>query len=474
MTYYAEYRYNLVQFILSQKDNSLIERHKEVSSKTNTDFLNDYSIYKDKVLEQREDNPNHPFYDLNIPLNNVYSTDPRDLIKEIVEGEYEYVGTKTIYDILYFSNLSLSNPYLYNDVNIINDEFINTDVPIAYDPFRRKVQREETLVWEFVNKGYFTDSDDRDRWKYLYLPININYVNQINIPKIGYWNLDNQLTIDFLYPSKEYILVNDVSSWDFHYKLVTGGNTHPFLKGFVFTGRCVVQGYKGEILYEYSDIDGVYGFKYTLYLSNLKPLTLSYPLGVPKEGDLIFDECTANLIGLYPIYGLIPNEIGKYTGYRTTTNYHPNKTFYLYETFNRNTFLSEAIPHVYAKDFIDIALKKLGIYKGDLIIKAIDSKDFYYIKDDPSCGVVIQIVDFNCLPADLRLINPRSLFNDCTIVNECFNKIQFYKKLFNECNLIDDTFYLYECQFSNKEIEICLIGDYTNINQDLIIEDCSV
>lgn len=474
MTYYAEYRYNLVQFILTQKDNDLIKRYKELSSKTNIDFINDYSIYKDKVLDQRSNNPQHPFYDINIPLNNVYSPDPRDLIEEIKEGDYVYVGTKTIFDILYFSNLSLSNPYLYNDINIINNNFLNIDVPIAYDPFKRKVQREETLVWEFVDKSYFDSSESRDRWKYLYLPINNSYIDQIDIPKIGYWNLDNQLTIDYIYPNKEYITTNTAKDWSFHYKLVTEGNRHPFLNGFISTGRCVLQGYEGEILYEYADIKGYYGFRNTLYISNLKPLNQPYPLGIPKVGDLIFDECTANLIGLYPIYGLIPYEVGRYTGYKTTNKYHPKKTFYLYETFNRNTFLSEAIPHIYAKDFINIAFRKLGLYKGDLILSSEDSKDSIYIKDDPSCGILLQFVDFNCIPKDLRIIHPRTLFNSCNLINGCFNKVQSYKKLFNDCNLIDNNFYLYECIYRNRDIEICLIGDYTKVNQDLIIEDCSI
>jgi hypothetical protein len=85
-------------------------------------------------------------------------------------------------------------------------------------------------------------------------------------------------------------------------------------------------------------------------MSTLRPINLDFPLGQPDE--LEFNPCLQERKGIYPTAGHI-NQVGRFTGYVTTQNYHSKVTFYLYEREDGSGFLSESRPHSEMESYVE-------------------------------------------------------------------------------------------------------------------------
>lgn len=277
------------------------------------------------------------------------SSKPSDINHVVIESSidslegYKYIGNKAGYikASIEFSNTK----YIHED----SQSLIHTQSPIG---------NELVILNEFVKT-----TGQVHTYKYIRAQIS-NYLT----PLIT-WGVENETQrILNMYPLEMYLFPSNVLDWDVVWTLGVTNTTHPFLPNFLFTGLVICVGPYKNIMYEYTDMEGLYGNKYAVYISPLKPVELDYPLGFPREGMLEKDICYKNLIGEYPKEGFIDKDLGTYTGLVTTPEYHSIYKFYMYMRSNYSLFLSSRPPYRGMKDYVLGKREELGLVRDPFII----------------------------------------------------------------------------------------------------------
>jgi hypothetical protein len=184
-----------------------------------------------------------------------------------------------------------------------------------------------------------------------YLYTQVGEVNSYT-PLLKTWTYNSTFSLVDNYPSEMYLFPSNALDWEVIWTMGVSNMFHPFLPYFLFTGLVVCVGQYRNIMYEYTDTEGLYGSKYDVYLSSLRPFELDYPLGFPRQGMLERDICYRSLIGEYPYEGILDRDLGGYTGLVTTSLYHPIHKFYLYIRSDYSLFLSSRHPQQGAKQFV--------------------------------------------------------------------------------------------------------------------------
>lgn len=466
MTYYGEYRYNLAQY-LKEKPSELIKRDNRLNKQITT-----YETYVSLINQQRFKNPDYPFYHEGIRLQES-STLPIPIVSSIIKQErFIFSGTKEVRDIIYKDVGYFNKESLLDSINIITNNFLFGDSS-SNSEYKAELHEDipntdPRLVWEFHIEGSSISNN-----RYLYLPIRENYLEDIKhlLPSLPMWDVDSY-SAWYQYPTDKYLLDTTSQEWPTHYNVLSNDLKHPFIPDFLFTGRVILQGYEGNLLYEYTDIKGVYGLKDEIYLSNLKPLHLDFPIGIPRRDELLLDECLEHSIGYYPSKGNLITDIGRFTGYRTNNKYHPHRTFYLYERSNGTVFLTIARPHSYSSDFIHIANRILELYKEDLVLIGKETEpDYIGINDDKSCGLLFTIEDSLCIPNGYPHINLEDLYSDCIYIGDDYN-LPAELIIFNDDLMIDDFLIIGECT-GEDPITNCLFNNFNYINNRFEVIDCN-
>lgn len=371
--------------------------------------------YESSVLLQRERSPDYPFYGIDLNSPNPSNLKEFDILQLINKESYKFSGVKYSKNPIYKSRGEFQPQNVFNDVNIINDEFKVQDVSNAFSVTRQDFP---DLYLEYVNTrtpnpnilaGEYNNIENRYNWKYLYLPIDSSILNKVTLPYLRYWDVSNIKPIGKnIYPYNNLLRLftnnnNLVSAITLSKSL-----TNPLYPGFIFNNITYRLGFDRKMLvYEYIDIEGIYGRKGQTYVSTLKPLDSQFPEGFPRLGDLEALECNKRLIGYMPSKGFIESDIGLFTGV-TTTNSYSRVTSYLYQRIDGSVFLSDAIPHAYAKDFIDY-------YFGDSTISFITDSINTFIGDMVITNEIsLWFEEFNCLGQ----LTTEAYYNDSTIIDD--------------------------------------------------------
>jgi hypothetical protein len=319
-------------------------------------------------------------------------------------GGYKYTGTKVLDYPLYRDRYIITHTGYWDDHTVMGDAFSVGDLD---DDYLTPTSYQRTgLHWEFMKSSSTTNDGagpmiDRE---YLYLPVG-TYTESVMelVPSIPYWS-EAGPSIGHLVPDRLYLLPSNHMDYGEWYNVgPIGMGTSPFLPGFISTGVTTVIG-DGEVLYEYQDREGWYSIPGTLYMSPLRPDAHQYPLGRPKPGDLVLDSCLP--IGQYPAKATSP-WVGVSTGYRTTSQYHPLRTYYLYEDLGGGTFLHDVVPSPNTWSLIEQLLGDEGI-----TISVPCVRDELYIRDK-GCGVVIELPDLGN-----GAYTDGELWDDCTWVDD--------------------------------------------------------
>lgn len=262
-----------------------------------------------------------------------------------------------------------TNTYIYCGVKKI-------DTPIY------QTYRESEFYSEFVNKEADFNSD-YSTWKYIYIPLEYPLKNNY-LPSLLTWNTDKQ-KLGYEAPNFYYLESLSAESWPSFYTLVTESLGHPYLgSSFVFSGHIVEQG-DGSLLYEYTEIENNYGCIGETYMSPLRPSYLDFPFGIPQPGGLVREDCSLDLIGSYPSYGVFPY-LGRFTGYATTDLYNRMRKLYLYEREDKSTFLYEAPPSLYSRSLIENFIDQAAIY-----LSTNESKQSISIRQKSNSPATIQL-----------------------------------------------------------------------------------
>lgn len=224
--------------------------------------------------------------------------------------------------------------------------------------------------WEFVNSNNITDFVDLE---FLYIPVNFTTFQSIKtyLPYYSTWNEAKEL--ELVYSKLSYVIDANAASYGSSYFVnVSSGFNHPFIPTLEFTGRiCLL---KQTLLYEYQDIIGYYAQKDYQYLSPLRPLDLSYPLGIPTESQLTVDECYLDEYDKYPLSG-DSNWVGEYQGQYTNATYNKHIKFYLYANSTKQ-FLLQQTPKFNYKGVALEALSLMGIEPIANLPTLIDEQTF--------------------------------------------------------------------------------------------------
>lgn len=443
------------------------QRHKEYIVTLNTALLEqditlDYQQYINDIKLQWNKQPDYLFYQEGIVLNKSSSISKPYIPSIIREDNYSFIGIKKVKDILYYDNEgfissgSSISDYLYiNDLLILND---------GDDIDKEMEEIGEILVWEFMKEGR---DDKRENRKYLYIELNISLLDYVKVPTICHWNI-NKVDIYRVFPNKEYLLGLESNHWKSWYSLIVEDMTHPFLNGFIFTGRVIEQGEEGILGYEYRDNKGFYGIRNAIYISPLKPIQLDFPLGIPDKGQVDILKCNERLIDLYPSAGYIPYDIGKFTGYTTNSKYHSSKVFYIYERKDGSVFASEYIPHPHALNLLNINYQLCNGIASGLTLDTVPSKEEIYIYDKDCSSLILNLKDYICNPDEINEVTLEDIFSDCVYIDDDFyiNKDNI---MFNDINIIDDYFLIggYNCSYQ-KDI-LYYFDDSSIINDTFLL-----
>lgn len=220
----------------------------------------------------------------------------------------------------------------------------------------KPIGTEHLLLHEFT--GRFEGGIE---YKYIEVGKNIDSL----LPTLFTWGLNESgiPTVNTKKPNEVYLFPTNALDWEVIWALGVMDMSHPFLPNFLFTGLIVCVGSYQHIMYEYTDIGGMYGIQHELYISPLKPIELDYPLGFPRNGALEKDKCNQDLIGSYPIEGVLDTDLGTYTGLVTNSTYHPLHKFYVYMRSDLSIFLSSKPPNQTTKDFVLSKREELGLIR---------------------------------------------------------------------------------------------------------------
>jgi hypothetical protein len=467
---YYEYQ-ELHKKYIREEGSELIKRDKIITENSLS-----YEAYINEIRLQWFYQRDYPFIQEGVPLE-TSSTLSRLYVPSIVrEEEYTFVSTKRVSEVIYRDSNPFDNMGLFSDTSYINNRYLASDGNSDFlESFNAELLTSEPqLVWEFIK----LDGETRDKWLYLYVVPNKTLLPFVDIPKHCCWDTE-RLTVDDYYPNELYLLGANSTNWGAWYSLIVEDMTHPFINGFTFTGRVIEQGDESLLAYEYSDTKGWYGLKNELYMSSLKPIELDFPLGIPKEGEVDKLLCNEHLIGAYPSSGCVPYDLGRFTGYTTNRNYHPTKTFYIYERTvditsnqlieerlrrpsNCPVFALESIPNIYSLDLANQGYQICNNIPPSLFLETIESKEEIYIEDFSGCSVSINIRDSMCVAYDSPSFG--QMYNDCNMIGDSF--ISHHIKVhYNDINLIDDGFFMVSCAKEDNEILKYMFNDSNYINQ---------
>ena len=361
------------------------------------------------VTKQRAVHPDQPYLSPLLPIDRSSSLSLYSISTLIAMGGYRYTGIKVLDYPLYRNRYIVTTIGLWDDHTIIGDALSVGDMDDDY--LTRTAPPTTGLHWEFM-KGTHALMEDRE---YLYLPVG-TYTESVMqlIPSMPYWDSATHASASsgYLLPDRNYLLPSNHMDYGEWYNISPIGiGIAPFLPGLVSTGVTTILG-DGEILYEYQDVEGWYSIPGTLYMSPLRPSNHQYPLGRPKPQDLVQDTCL--LVGGYLTKGTTP-WIGYSTGYRTTSSYHPSRTYYLYEDLDGGTFLHDAEPSPNVWPLIEDLLGPRGVPSvgtGGITISVPCVRDELYVRDY-SCGVIILLPDLPLLG-----YTDGALWDDCTIIGD--------------------------------------------------------
>jgi hypothetical protein len=411
------------------------------------------------VGRQREAHANQPFLSPLLPISRSSSLSLYTISTLISVGGYKYTGTKVLDYPLYRDRYIITHTGWWDDHTVIGDALSVGDLDDDY--LTPTAYARTGLHWEFM-KGYSTTTDGAGPMasrQYLYLPID-SYTTSVMelVPTIPYWS-EAGPTIGHLVPDRLYLLPSNHMDYGEWYNVgPIGMGTSPFLPGFVSTGVSTIIG-DGEVLYEYQDIEGWYSIPGTLYMSPLRPDAHQYPLGRPKAGDLVLDSCVA--MGQYPSKATTP-WVGVSTGYRTTSQYHPSRTYYLYEDLDGGTFLHDAVPSPNTWPLIG---QLLG--DGGITISVPCVRDELYIRDK-GCGVVIELPDLG----EGRYTDG-NYWDDCTWIGDT------YFMAWDPCiTYWNDRLWMDDYQWVDPCVEVgsqcglpCMWDDVYRFNDETLCED---
>lgn len=273
---------------------------------------------------------------------------------------YKYTGNKA--GFMPLSTVNGTQKYLHP----------NSYSPPSLITIKEPLGSECIILSEFVSKS-------SNSIAYQYFPV--GSVNNL-IPRLQTWNyVNNIFSFVNTYPREMYLFPSSALDWEVIWTLGVNNMSHSFLPYFVFTGLVVCVGQHKHIMYEYTDIEGLYGSRDDVYLSSLKPLELDYPLGFPREGMLERDICYTPLVGEYPYEGEINRDLGGYTGLVTTALYHPIHKFYLYIRSDYSLFLSSRHPQPGAKQFVLNKRTELNLVRDPFVLPVITVPPLVEIND---------------------------------------------------------------------------------------------
>jgi hypothetical protein len=389
-------------------------------------------IWVASINQQREGNKDQPYLSPLLPWAGGSKLSLYSIGALVSMGGYKYSGLKVLGYSLYRDRYIITTTGMWDDHTIIGDSLSVGDLDADYQ-YPLELRREGPH-WEFVKGG--APNDPIINREYLYLPV-AAYTGSVMelIPSIGYWKGPAPLRIGIigtLIPDRELLLPSNHKDYGEWYNTTSVGvGTSPLLPGLTFTGAVVVLG-DGELLYEYQDLAGTYSMRGMLYMSPLRPDDHQYPLGRPKPGDLILDDCIP--LGGYPHSATLP-WVGRSTGYKTTDNYHPTRTYYLYEDRYGGTFLHESPP---SKDVWPLIEELLG--DGGIGIEVPCVTDRLYIEDS-SCGVALILPDLLSVS-----LYDGYIWDDCTMIGDDYDLvIHPCVAYWDDSTWIDDYYYIDPC-----------------------------
>ncbi len=218
----------------------------------------EYSKYITQVNNQRKLNPSFPKLDDLLPFTSTNALKLEDAIENIASDSFEYIGTKTL---------------------------------------------NRVVVWEFCQRATSFEAS-----KFLYIPAEQSNVTS-RIPSLVTTSGITQTTS---YPLTPNLFFFNAEVLNRYYSLEVGDLSHPFLPFFYFSGKAFLL--NNQIYYEYFDNEGLYGPKYQVYLSSLRPFYLDFPLGLPDRVDIFSKDCFLTDIPKKPL-AYLPWEEGEFTGY---------------------------------------------------------------------------------------------------------------------------------------------------------------
>lgn len=358
------------------------------------------ALWVASVTKQRAAHPDQPFLTPLLPMDRGSGLSLYSISALISMGGYSYMGVKELEYPLYRDRYVVTKTGYWDDHTTIGDALSVGDLD---DDYLQYITPPRTgLHWEFV-KGVDALMEDR---QYLYLPVS-RYIPQVMelIPSIGYWVGEGPAQ-GYLTPDRQYLLPSNHMEYGEWYNIgPIDMGTSPFLPGMQSTGVTTLIG-DGGVLYEYQDVEGWYSIPGTLYMSPLRPTSHQYPLGRPKPGDLVLDACVP--LGAIPDKATAP-WVGYSSGYRTTPNYHPTRTYYLYEDLDGGTFLHEAVPSPNTWPLIEDLFGG-----GGIVISAPCVQDELYIRDWV-CGVEITLLDLGGMG-----YTDGDFWGDCTWIGDSY------------------------------------------------------
>lgn len=331
----------------------------------------------------------------------VYSSsdllEPATAISRLGEDAYTYISTSLLKLTLQYEGvlIPLGNGY-FNDVLWVTDTLL---IGQSERSFTTYGVAQRVAVWALADS----------KGGVIYIPVREDYYHIIKsyLPHITSWQGSK---VETYYPLTQNWLEGNLDSWPEVYELVTEGIEHPYAKGMKLTGFFILQG-DGIPVYEYLDTSGCLGQVGTRYLTSLRAPGLDFPLGQPKEGDLIKDLCVGE-IGWYPSFGY-SYWVGKYTGYRTSYSYHPLQVYYLYERLDGSVFLIEAKPDPNAWVWVESAL-------GGGMVISLEPATSETLIEEFSCGVEFLLEDASLIPPGYQYPYSQEDIGDCVTLDDLY------------------------------------------------------
>jgi hypothetical protein len=259
-----------------------------------------FSEYVKQINSQRALNPNFPKLKDSLPFISKTKYTSAEITNIVLSDSFYYQGIteiakKTYWEFCDIASSPVNNRFAYIEVSESNLALISSELPALY---------------------------------------------QTN-------NSTNK--VESVYPTSANLFQPNPEKINRYNSLVTGDLTHPLLPGFYFSGRIYIL--YSSLYYEYFDNRGIYGVKNQTYISNLRPLYLDFPTGLPARDNIYTDECLEQLRGFPPtIYA--DDQKGVFTSYvykipvgnYSSRDLKPETLFYIYKREDNTIFASSSAP----------------------------------------------------------------------------------------------------------------------------------